>query len=176
MGRSRRRWGWHQLHPDAAARLVADARLPRRALVLDIGAGVGAITGPLLEAGCRVVAVEVHPGRARQLEARFGSSVTVVRADAADLRFPRRPFHVVASPPYGVTSALLQRLLHDGSRLVSARLIVQAQAARRWAGPTAPAKNRWAHRFEVALGPKVPRRAFSPPPKVDSRILLVRRW
>lgn len=33
-------------------------------LVVDLGAGTGALTRPLLAAGARVLAVELHPGRA----------------------------------------------------------------------------------------------------------------
>jgi len=106
-------------------------------LVLDIGAGDGAITEVLVDAGCRVVAVELHPGRADVLRRRFGDRVTVVRADAADLRLPRRGFHVVANPPFGVSAPLLRRLLHPGSRMVSARLVLQDPVARRWSSPAA---------------------------------------
>jgi 23S rRNA (adenine-N6)-dimethyltransferase len=171
----RRRWGWHQLDPEVAQRLVADAGLPRRALVLDVGAGLGAITLPLVDAGHRVVAVEAHPDRAAALRDRFDGRVTVVRADAADLRLPRRPFHVVANPPFSITSALLRRLLHPGSRLLSALLVLDERAVRRWTGPSAPAANTWAGRFVVEPGRPVSRSAFSPPPAVGSRVLVVRR-
>jgi 23S rRNA (adenine-N6)-dimethyltransferase len=171
----RRRWGWHQLHPEAAERLVAGARLPARALVLDVGAGTGAITQPLVDAGHRVIAVEAHPGRAAELRERFGNRITVVRADAADLRLPRRPFHVVANPPFGITSALLRRLLHPGSRMASATVVLEERAVRRWTGPAAPAGQRWAPVFEVVAGPPVQRRCFTPRPAVDARLLLIRR-
>lgn len=169
------RWGWHQLHPAAARRLVRDAGLPERALVLDIGAGGGAITQPLIDAGARVVAVELHQRRASELEARFGGAVTVVRADAADLRLPRRPFHVVANPPYAVTSAIMRRLLHPGSRLRSAHLVLPVWAVRRWTAPNAPGSNRWARTFDVRAGSYVRRRMFTPPPKSDSQVLVIRR-
>lgn len=175
MARSRRQWGWHQLAADAAAALVQEARLPPRALVLDVGAGLGAVTGALLEAGHRVVAIEAHPGRALELRERYGERIKVVQADAADLRLPRRPFHVVANPPFSITSALLRRLLHPGSRLVSATLLVQDAAARRWAGPHAPAAARWQQLHQARLGPPVPRRAFRPPPQVPTRILHIHR-
>lgn len=174
MGRSRP-WGWHALHPTWADLLVADAALPRGALVLDIGAGHGAITERLLAAGGRIIAVEAHPGRVRHLRERFGDSVKVVRADAADLRLPRRPFHVVANPPFGITAPLLRRLLHDGSRMESARIVLQTQAVAKWTSSEAPGAQRWKHRFEVRPGPKVPRRAFQPPPQVDCRILQITR-
>ena len=99
-------WGFHQLDPRWAQRLVADADISPGAVVLDVGAGTGAITDPLVRRGARVVAIEVHPGRARLLRQRFGSAIVVVQADAADLRLPRHPYDVVANPPFGITTGL----------------------------------------------------------------------
>jgi 23S rRNA (adenine-N6)-dimethyltransferase len=143
--------------------------------VLDVGAGTGAITAPLLRAGLRVIAVEEHPGRAATLRRRFGHDIVVVQADAADLRLPRQPFHVVSNPPYGVTTALLRGLLHRGSRLESAHLVLQRQAAARWSGAGAPGAGRWSAHYAAVLGSPVPRSAFTPPPPVDSRILVLQR-
>ena len=175
MAGSRRRWGWHQLEADAAAELVRLADLPPRALVLDVGAGLGALTAPLLAAGHRVIAVEAHAARAAHLRRLYGARVTVVQADAADLRLPRRPFHVVANPPFAITSSLLRRLLHPGSRLLSATLVVQEAAALRWAAPEAPAARRWRREYDVWLGPRRARQSFRPPPQVTSRVLHLRR-
>lgn len=175
MAGQRRRWGWHQLDPEVARRLVADAHLPKRSLVLDIGAGAGAITHPLVDAGHRVIAVEAHPGRADGLRELFAPTVTVVRADASDLRLPRRPFHVVANPPYGIVAPLLRRLLQRGSRLQSAQLVVDARAVKVWTSHRAPGVGRWGLDFDVRGGPPIPRSAFRPPPHVDSRVLVIRR-
>ncbi|MEO1063175.1 MAG: rRNA adenine N-6-methyltransferase family protein [Actinomycetota bacterium] len=175
MARSTRAWGWHELDPRWAQRLVAESDLRPHALVLDVGAGRGAITAALLDADARVVAFELHRARHALLVERFGDTARIVRADVADLRLPRRPFHVVANPPFAVSSALLRRLLAPGSRLVSAHLVLQHQAAARWAGPGAPGAGRWSKRFRVELGRRLPRRAFSPPPRVDARLLHIRR-
>jgi 23S rRNA (adenine-N6)-dimethyltransferase len=172
---SRLAWGWHQLDPRWAERIVAEAGVGRGALVLDVGAGLGALAEPLMAAGARVIAIECHPGRAAQLRRRFGRELTVVQADGADLRLPRRPFHVVANPPFAITSALLHRLLHSGSRLVSAHIVLQDQVVRRWAGPDAPKAHRWTRTFVVGAGRPLPRSAFHPPPSVSCRLLVIRR-
>lgn len=172
---SRRAWGWHQLDPHWAERLVVAAGVGRGDLVLDIGAGRGAITRPLVAAGATVVAVERHPQRAAELRAAFGRRVTVVMADAGDLRLPRRPYHVVANPPFAATSALLRRLLQPGSRLDSAHLVLDERAVGRWAGSTAPGALRWQRDFRVVVGDRLPRSAFDPPPDTRCRVLTLHR-
>jgi 23S rRNA (adenine-N6)-dimethyltransferase len=170
-GRSRRIWGWHRLADEWAARVVAAAAVRPGELVLDIGAGTGALTGPLVRAGARVVAVELHPGRAALLRQRF-PGITVVQADAVSLRLPGRPFRVVASPPYGITAGLLGLLLAAGSRLVAADLVLQRAVVRKYADGRAPGAAR-AYRMNAGL--VVPRHAFRPPPRVDSAVLIVRK-
>lgn len=156
--------------------MVAAAGVCPGELVLDIGAGRGALTGPLVDAGARVLAVELHPGRADDLRRRFAADpVTVIRTDAADLRLPGRPFRVVASPPYGISTALLKRLLAPGSRLLSADLVLQRAVANRWIQGNAPGSGRWTRHYDLALGLRLPRKAFTPPPRVDSAVLTIRR-
>jgi 23S rRNA (adenine-N6)-dimethyltransferase len=158
-------WGWHQLADDWARRLVLAAGIRPGDLVLDIGAGTGGLTRPLVDVGARVIAVELHPRRAQQLRHRFARApVTVVQVDAADLRLPRRPFRVVANPPFGVTAALIRRLLSRGSRLVTADLVVPRHVAVRWTSGRAPGANRWQQTFEASMPRQLPRAALRPPP------------
>jgi 23S rRNA (adenine-N6)-dimethyltransferase len=91
-----------------------------------------------------------------------------VHADAASIRLPSRPFRVVASPPYGISSALLRTLLAPGSSLAAADLVLQRAVVRRYASGTA-------RRFSLTAGLTLPRRAFLPPPNVDSAVLVIRR-
>jgi 23S rRNA (adenine-N6)-dimethyltransferase len=167
---SRRAWGWHQLVDEWAARVVAAAGIRAGDLVLDIGAGDGVLTAHLVATGARVLAIELHPGRVATLRRRFADAqVTVVAADASELRLPARPFRVVASPPYGISSGLIRRLLQPRSRLLSADLVLQRAAARRFAdgGST--------RGWTLSVGYPLPRTAFRPPPQVDSAVLRIRR-
>jgi 23S rRNA (adenine-N6)-dimethyltransferase len=165
-------WGWHQLVEQAARRLVDAAHINRGDLVLDIGAGSGALTAPLVRAGARVIAVELHPGRARQLRHRFADDrVKVVQADATDLRLPRQPFRIVANPPFAITTTLIKRLLAPGSRLVTADLVVPRHVAARWTGERAPGVNRWRSDFVVVVAARLPCSAFRPPPRREPLVL-----
>ena len=171
-----RRWGWHALDAREAARLVAGAGIRPGDLVVDAGAGAGALTAPLVAAGARVVAVELHPARAAALRRRFaGDPVTVVQADVADLRLPRRPFAVVANPPFASSAALLRRLTAPGSRLTTATLVLPAWVAHRWAGAAAPGATRWNRTWDAGVARRLPRRAFRPPPPGEAAVLRLAR-
>jgi len=117
--------GMHRLDSRWAERLIDNAGISSGDLVLDVGAGTGALTRPLVNRGARVIAFELHPTRAQDLRRNFtNDNVTVVQADGADVRLPRRPFRVVANPPFGICVALLRRLTAPGSRLIRADIIV----------------------------------------------------
>jgi 23S rRNA (adenine-N6)-dimethyltransferase len=165
-------WGWHRLDAGWAEQIIADAAIAPGDLVVDIGAGTGALTRSLVDAGARVIAVELHPKRLAVLHREFADDpVTIVRADATDLRLPRRPFRVVANPPYGLTTPVLKRLLARGSRLSRADVVMERGAAVRWASGRAPGAGRWVATYDVRVGRRIPRSAFTPRPRVDSVVL-----
>jgi 23S rRNA (adenine-N6)-dimethyltransferase len=145
-------------------------------LILDVGAGEGAITAALLARRATVVAVELHPGRAAALRRRFaGQPVVVVQADARDLWLPRRPFGVVANPPFGALTQLVRRLMASGSRLDHASLAVPLHVARRWSSGNVPGSTRWRATYDVGVGARVPSAAFTPPARHEIAVLEIRR-
>ena len=171
-----RRWGWHRLDSHWASRIVAAAAVAPGDLVLDVGAGDGALSAALVRAGARVVAVELHPERARLLRHRFNAAgVVVVMADAVDLRLPRRPFSVVANPPFTVSMALLRRLVAPGSRWVAADVVVPRHIARRWCDGTLDGARRWGPQFDMSVGMRVPAGSFRPAIERDAVVLRIRR-
>lgn len=193
-GRSRgrpaisRRRAWQPQNP-AGAHFLTDRRLADELvrasgagtgdLVFDLGAGYGALTGPLARSGARVIAIEIDPVLAERLRRRFSAEplVGVVQADLRKVPLPRRPFHVVASPPFALTTFLCRRLLGDRSvRLAGAELVLEWGAAKRLASsrPRDREAARWAARYQMRLVRRVPSASFSPPPSSDAAYLQIR--
>ncbi len=172
--------GAHFLHDRAlTARLVRASGACDGSLVLDLGAGRGAITGALARSGARVIAVERDARLAAGLRRRFEGQqrVGVAEADLITVPLPRREFLVVASPPFSVTTALCRRLLGDPAvPLAGAELIIGWGAAR-WLASPRPRDEQtawWTARYELRLTQLVSRGSFVPPPRADAAWLSVR--
>jgi len=143
--------------------------------MLDLGAGHGALTGPLLAAGARVVAVEIDARAAAVLRRRFAGAdrVRVVEGDLLAIPLPRRPYRVVANLPFATTSAALRRLLDPQGGLVRADLVVQRGAAIAWANEPRRRSAAARRRFDVRLAATIPGRRFLPPAPVDAAVLVI---
>ena len=152
-------------------------------LVVDLGAGTGALTVPLARAGARVWAVEADPVWADRLQDRLTGAgldhlVRVIRADIARLRLPAEPYRVVANPPFGLTTAILARLLDQpAAGPERADLLVERAVARKHATEPAIALRTaaWAPWWRFDLGPTAGRDAFRPRPGVDAQVLRIHR-
>lgn len=169
------RWGFHRLSPSWAGRIVQRAGIGPGDLVIDLGAGTGALTRHLVEAGARVVAVELHPGRANYLRERYGAQVRVVEADVTEMRLPRQPYRVVANPPFGGTAALLRRLVGVRSCLVTADLVVPAPTAARWANGRATSGGQRSDIYAARIGMRLPASAFRPAAPMATSVLRLER-
>jgi 23S rRNA (adenine-N6)-dimethyltransferase len=140
--------------------------------VIELGAGRGALTDALADRAGQVLAFEVGPKLVSMLAQRFASvrNVAVSRADARDVPLPANAYRVLANLPFGVTSAVLRRLLDvHASGLQRADLIVQWQVARervRAASgpPTDLLGARWGPWWEFHRGRRLPAACFRPPP------------
>ncbi|MEM9039201.1 MAG: rRNA adenine N-6-methyltransferase family protein [Actinomycetota bacterium] len=171
--RTRTRWGWYRLADRFASALVASSGVGRGDLVLDLGAGDGVITRRLVESGARVIAFELHVGRATALRASVADTpaVKVVRADVRDLRLPRRPFHVVSNPPFDGVSRVIERLTSPHSRMVRGSLVTPRSVAARWVDRL----DRSPHGWTASVSHRLPRSAFTPRPRVDCCVLVIER-
>ena len=164
-------------------RLLARLALRPGELVVDVGAGRGALTYPLAHAGARVIAVERDPrlvGALRRsvLHRGLAERVQVVKADLRRFRWPRTAYRVVANPPFGLTTDLLARLLDDPQLGPErAHLLVQQEVARRRVTqpPDTLRSAAWAPWWTFSFGERVDRGAFRPAPTVDAAWLHIER-
>ncbi|MEU0943016.1 ErmE/ErmH/ErmO/ErmR family 23S rRNA (adenine(2058)-N(6))-methyltransferase [Streptomyces canus] len=166
--------------PTAAARL---ARLavphPKPELVLEVGAGKGALTAPLAPRCGRLLAYEIDERLVPALDARFRSApqVQVVAGDFLAARPPRTPFSVAGNVPFSRTAAIVDWCLRAPA-LTDATLLTQLEYARKRTGDygswTLLTVLSWP-RYEWRLVGRVGRYSFTPVPRVEAGIIRIER-
>jgi 16S rRNA (adenine1518-N6/adenine1519-N6)-dimethyltransferase len=151
--------------------------------VVEIGAGLGALTRALLDTGARVTAIEVDEGLTGVL-AEVVPDATIVRADARNVDWAPlldgQPAVLVANLPYNVATPIVADLLDDVPLIRRMLVMVQAEVgARLAAGPGSKAYGAvsvkvtyWARASVVG---RVPPTVFLPQPKVDSALVAIER-
>lgn len=160
----------------------ADPRPGRR--IVEIGPGLGLLTGGLLGGGARVTAVELDRGLAGFLRERFAEALAagdlrLIEGDALDhdlVRLVEPPYDVVANLPYHITSPILHALLGHVPRPNRLVLMVQREVAERIAAPPGRMSYlsvfaQYHARVRIAFG--VPAGAFEPEPAVESAVIVV---
>jgi 23S rRNA (adenine-N6)-dimethyltransferase len=159
-----------------ASQLVRAAQIQPGDLVLDLGAGTGVLTTPLVRTGARVVAVEIDASLAEGLRRRY-PEVDVRLEDAERVPLPRESFKVVANLPFDGATTILRRLLDPVVPLTTADVIVQWGVAEKRAAvwPSTQLGVYWAAWFELAVARRLPRCVFAPPPTVDAGLLRIAR-
>lgn len=163
-------------------RLVGTLDITPGELIVDIGAGRGALTFACAAAGAHVIAIERDPVWARQLadavrERGLPSHIDVIQADALAWPLPDEPFRVVANPPFGMSTDLLARLLDDPLRAPGrCDLILQLDVVRKrcHTPPDTLRSAAWAPWWTFEAGALIPRTAFRPVPRVDAALLTIR--
>lgn len=158
-------------------------------LVLEIGPGPGGLTRALLEAGAAVIAVERDQrciGALEEIAAAYPGKLTAIEGDAmrADERGVAngRSLKIIANLPYNISTELLIKWLRanqDGEPplwTLMALMFQKEVADRILASPGSKAYGRLSVIAQAASSPSrvfnLPASAFTPPPKVDSTVVL----
>ncbi len=184
--RPRKAWGQHfLLYPHQARRIVGALELSGRDLVVEIGAGLGALTVFLAQAAPRVVALERDPALAGFLSRELfagSQTVQVLCQDVLEFDFlalarqAGQALVVVGNLPYQITTPLLFKLIEEKAALARAVLMVQEEVGDRllaspgskdYGAPTVLVQCHFALSRLFSLGPS----NFYPPPKVASVVL-----
>lgn len=172
--------GQHWLKdPNFLNEIANEAGLNKSDTVLEIGPGLGTLTSRLLKRAKRVVAVELDEDLAKKLPGQFpGASLEVINQDILkfDLRTLPKNYVVVANVPYYITSKIIRMLTTAANKPRTIVLLVQKEVAERIAaepGDMSILAVSAQLYSEVRLGAVVPAAFFTPPPKVDSQVVVL---
>ena len=165
--------------------IVRDAGVDDATVVLEIGAGAGALTRALSKAAKKVLAYEIDASLQPVLaETLSGCETTEVafgdflRADLPALEKELGEYRVVANLPYYVTTPVMMRFLEEAKRCTGLTVMVQEEVARRFTAEAGTpdygsVTAAIALKGEARIMRKVPRTMFMPRPNVDSAIVRI---
>ena len=177
----RKRFGQHFLVDHGVIDRIVDAIAPQPAQALvEIGPGLGALTGPLLRRCEALTVIELDRDLAARL--RREPRLTVIEADVLTVDFTAlaarsgAPLRVVGNLPYNISTPILFRLLDAVDVVADQHFMLQKEVVDRMAA--APGSKdygrlsvmlQWRYAIESVLD--VPPEAFDPPPRVDSAVV-----
>jgi 16S rRNA (adenine1518-N6/adenine1519-N6)-dimethyltransferase len=172
----RKRFGQHFLTDRRVLGRIVDAIAPQPDdIMVEIGAGEGALTGPLLARVHHLHAIEIDRDLARQLSELHPDKLTVHCADALRFDFESlgEGVRVVGNLPYYISTEVLFRLAEIQRRIKDVHVMLQKEVVERIAaGPSTKSYGRLSVMLQQCFRAKalfdVPPSAFRPPPKVSS--------
>jgi 16S rRNA (adenine1518-N6/adenine1519-N6)-dimethyltransferase len=178
---ARKRFGQHFLTDHAVIDSIVRAINPQPGQPLvEIGPGLGALTGPLKERCKALTVIELDRDLAVRLRRQDG--LDVIEADVLTVDFTALaarlggPLRVVGNLPYNISTPILFHLLASSEQVLDQHFMLQKEVVQRMAA--APGSKdygrlsvmlQWRYRIESVLD--VPPEAFDPPPRVDSAIV-----
>jgi 16S rRNA (adenine1518-N6/adenine1519-N6)-dimethyltransferase len=168
----------------AAKRLAQAVDVRADETILEIGPGKGALTRELLATGARVVAIEKDEVLVTELQRLFSSEIGAgkLRVVLEDIRnvtvetLGLKKYVVAANIPYYITGEIIRQFLTADIQPRAMALLVQKEVAERIV-----ARNHKESILSLSVkvygSPKIVAKVskgnFSPPPSIDSAILLV---
>lgn len=166
--------------------IVKTAEIKNGEMVLEIGPGKGALTEALLLAGAKVVAVEKDARMILLLQEKFAREIKfeqlillnedILNFDFSHYKLKANSYKLVSNIPYNITGEILRLFIGGEVKPSRAVLLMQKEVAERIV-----ARDKKESILSISIKiygtpkyiKKVPARYFSPPPKVDSAILLI---
>lgn len=174
--------GQHFLTGDwAAKKLVAAVDARSNETIVEVGPGKGALTRELLQTGRFVIAIEKDEALVAQLHEIFRAEIgkgqlTIISGDVRDFKPNDERYVVAANIPYYITGEIIRQFLTASHPPRAMALLVQKEVAERI---LARDKKESILSISVkifgtpSIVAKVSRGNFSPPPSVDSAIILI---
>lgn len=177
---ARKRFGQHFLVDEGVIDAIVRGIAPRKDdAVIEIGPGLSALTGPLLQALDHLAVVEIDRDLAARLRRRYPEDrLTVIEADALTVDFGAlgNRLRIVGNLPYNISSPLLFHLIESADHVVDQHFMLQREVIDRMVAQPATgdygrlsvmlqSRYRMEKLFDVAP------EAFDPPPRVVSAVV-----
>ena len=163
---------------DFALNSSADQNSEKTEVCVEIGPGLGTLTSSLLKRFGKVIAVEYDKRLADNLPKSFpGKNLKVVNDDILKYDFDsiKEPYAVAGNIPYYITSPIIEKLLNLKNPPVIIVLLVQKEVAERILSEKETLLSLFVkNRALVSAGPVVDKTEFTPPPKVDSEVIIIK--
>jgi 16S rRNA (adenine1518-N6/adenine1519-N6)-dimethyltransferase len=180
--------GQHFLIHQATAEKVAAAIQPQPGdVVVEIGAGLGALTAPLGKSGAHVIAVEIDRELAKFLREEIlgddvGELVSIECMDVLQLDFAalydrfQEKLKVIGNLPYNISSPVLFKLFEDSDCIQEAVLMLQSEVAERVLAEPGSKDHgilsvMSSYHCDCSRFIRVKPSQFHPPPKIDSQVI-----
>jgi 23S rRNA (adenine-N6)-dimethyltransferase len=163
--------------PALVSRLIKLTSIAPGDLVIEIGPGRGIITKQLATIGCQVIAVEYDSNLYRLLKNTFSNNpnVTIHHSDFRTYVLPSTDYRILANIPFNITSDILSHITDAPHAPVDAYLLMQEEAARKYAGQPYRAESLKSlllkPRFESTLQYRFAETDFVPIPQVRAVLL-----
>jgi 16S rRNA (adenine1518-N6/adenine1519-N6)-dimethyltransferase len=179
---ARKRFGQNFLVAPGIIRSIVDAVAPRAGdTVVEIGPGLGALTGPLLERIDHLHVVEIDRDLIARLRHQYPPDrLTVHAGDALEFDFgalkETGPLKIVGNLPYNISSPLLFHLTEYAEQVSEMHFMLQKEVVDRMvAEPGTGDYGRLSvmlqYRYHMERLFSVPPESFNPAPKVDSAVV-----
>lgn len=170
-------WLNNRIILDEIASLCVQGADGQKDLCIEIGPGLGTLTASLFKKFKRVIAVEFDVELARKLPGSFpGKNLEVVCEDILKYNFENisGEYYVAGNIPYYITSPIVEKIIRLKNPPKRAVLLMQKEVAERICAEKESVLSLVVKNYaNCYLGSVVSRDEFSPPPKVDSRILVL---
>lgn len=161
---------------DYSEKTEVEREKQRVEVCLEIGPGLGTLTSSLLKKFNKVIAVEFDARLADNLPKSFpGKNLDVINVDILKYDFStiHEKYVIAGNIPYYITSPIIEKVLTMPNLPERVVLLMQKEVAERILDNKETMLSLFVkNRAEVMAGPVVMKEEFTPPPKVDSQVVV----
>ncbi len=162
-------------------KLISQVNFNDTDLVLEIGPGKGLITDALIKRNKKVIAVEADPKLFSELQKKYADTTnfSLIQADFLKYSMPSKPFTIVSNIPFNITADIIRKVTNEQSKLHTAYLIMQKDAAIKFLGAPHAHSPLLSHilniNFEIKWLMDIDKSNYSPRPKFDTTFVSIKR-